>query len=78
MLNGEVGMTEVHACVDPDGRLTEEPTIAKSSGQAHVDAAALALARAGSGHYLPALVDGHPVPQCFLFRVGMGVRPNSR
>lgn len=78
MLNGEVGMAVVHACVDPDGRLTEEPTIAKSSGHSHVDAAALALARAGSDHYLPALEDGRPVPQCFLFHVGMGVPPNSR
>ena len=72
--NGEVGVVGVHTCVGPDGRLTEEPTIASSSGYEHVDGAAIALAKAGSGHYQPATQDGVVVAQCFVFRVKLGMR----
>jgi TonB family protein len=72
--NGEVGVVGIRACVDSDGRLTEEPTIASSSGYEHVDGAAIALAKAGSGHYQPATQDGVAVAQCFFFRVKLGVR----
>jgi outer membrane biosynthesis protein TonB len=71
--NGEVGVVGIRACIGPDGRLTEEPTIASSSGYEHVDGAAIALAKAGSGHYEPAIQNGVAVAQCFLFRVKLGV-----
>jgi hypothetical protein len=42
-----------------------------------LDQAALALATAGSGHYLPATDNGKPVPDCFVYKIWFGP-PNSR
>jgi TonB family protein len=74
--SGEFGRTEVHACVGPDGRLTEAPTIARSSGFPRLDEAALRLATAGSGHYLPATENKQPITQCFVFRVNWPPYPH--
>ena len=63
------GAVDVRACVDPDGRLAERPTVERSSGSEQLDQAALALAEAGSGHYTPAFQEGRAVAGCFRFRV---------
>lgn len=42
---------EVHVCVDGTGKLTQEPRLTRSSGDARFDAAALGIAKAGSGSY---------------------------
>ena len=51
----------MHVCVGPNGKLTEAPTIAQSSGSPRLDEGALKLATAGSGHYQPATEDGKPI-----------------
>jgi TonB family protein len=63
------GTTSVSVCVNDAGRLTSTPTIAQSSGSALLDAGALKLARAGSGHYQPTTEDGRPVSSCYSFRI---------
>jgi TonB family protein len=65
----EQGIATVHVCVDANGRLTEEPTTVEGSGSARLDASALQLAKAGSGHYRPTLEDGKAVNSCYSFRV---------
>jgi TonB family protein len=65
----EIGTAVVSVCVDPRGRLTAAPTLARSSGVGEIDDGALRLARAGSGHYRPTTEDGRPVSSCFAFRV---------
>jgi TonB family protein len=65
----EQGSTGVSVCVNDAGRLTSAPTIAQSSGSARLDAGALKLARAGSGHYQPTTEDGRPVGSCYSFRI---------
>jgi periplasmic protein TonB len=71
---GESGITTVSVCVDGAGRLTGKPTIAATSGSALLDAGALGLARAGSGHYRPTTEDGSPVSACYAFRVRFELR----
>jgi periplasmic protein TonB len=66
---GEEGMSVVHVCVGPNGKLTEAPTIATASGKDRLDQAAIKVATAGSGHFSPALEDGKPVTQCFNFGI---------
>jgi TonB family protein len=66
---GEKGVASVQVCVDGRGRLTANPTIAQSSGSARIDAGALSLAKAGSGHYRATTEDGKAVPSCFAFRI---------
>jgi periplasmic protein TonB len=65
----EKGVATVRVCVDETGRLTTDPAIAQSSGSVRLDAGALKLARAGSGHYRPTMEDGRPVSSCYPFRV---------
>jgi len=65
----EEGSASVQVCVAGNGRLTSDPAIAQSSGSARLDGGALALAKAGSGHYRPATEDGRPVSSCFPFRI---------
>jgi protein TonB len=60
----EQGVVIVHVCVGPDGKLTEEPTVAKSSGSNRLDSGALKLAKAGSGKYVAATEDGKGITQC--------------
>jgi periplasmic protein TonB len=70
----EQGIATVHVCVDGSGRLTGEPTTVESSGSARLDAGALQLAKAGSGHYRPTLEDGKAVNSCYSFRVRFQLR----
>jgi periplasmic protein TonB len=60
----EQGMAIVAVCVDPSGKLTQEPTLAKSSGSARLDDGALKLAKAASGRYKPATEDGKAIAAC--------------
>jgi protein TonB len=64
---GEEGTTVVHACVGTNGRLAEEPTVAKTSGSSRLDEGAMRLAKAG--HYNPGTEDGKPAQLCFDFGI---------
>jgi periplasmic protein TonB len=66
---GAEGAAAVRVCVDPNGRLTADPTIVQSSGSAQLDRGALRLARAGSGRYRPTTANGRPITACYAFRV---------
>lgn len=44
-------LAEVHVCVDDGGKLTQPPQLTRSSGDSGFDAAALSIAKAGSGSY---------------------------
>jgi len=70
----EQGVATVHVCVGPDGKITEEPTVAKSSGSARLDGGAVRLARAGSGKYIAATEDGKAVPGCVNYNVKFQLR----
>jgi TonB family protein len=71
---GDQGLATVTACVDVKGRLTSTPTIAQSSGHPRLDEAALRLAKAGSGYYLPSTEDGRPVSSCYPFGIRFKLR----
>ena len=59
------GATELRVCEDDAGRLTQAPALVRSSGNADLDAAAVKIARAGSGNYRPApTVGGRPASGC--------------
>jgi len=64
---GEEGSAAVRVCIGPNGRLTEEPTVAQSSGSARLDEGAVKLAKAG--RYVAGSADGQPTTDCFSFRV---------
>ncbi len=66
---GEEGTALVHACVGPNGRLVQPPTLAKTSGHSRLDEAAIRLATAASGKYKPATEDGKPISACTTFGV---------
>ena len=66
---GEQGIATVQVCVDAKGRLTSPPITVLGSGSARLDAGALEVARAGSGHYRATTQDGQPVSSCYPFRV---------
>jgi TonB family protein len=68
------GGATVRVCVDESGRLTVAPAIEQPSGNALLDAAALKLARAGSGHYRPTTDDGRAVSSCYPLRVRFQLR----
>lgn len=70
----EQGVASVRVCVDERGRLTGEPVVQGSSGYPRLDGGALALARAGSGHYRSNAEDGRAVPGCFAFAVRFALR----
>ena len=57
----EQGTTTLRVCVNAAGRLTADPVSTQTSGSARLDAAAIRLAKAGSGHYRPSSDDGRPV-----------------
>src|SRR5579863_8217260 len=57
----EQGVAVVAVCVGPDGKLTEAPTIATSSGSPRLDEGAIKLTTAASGKYKPATEDGKPI-----------------
>ncbi|TLZ23949.1 MAG: TonB family protein [Gammaproteobacteria bacterium] len=66
---GERGVASVRVCVDGNGRLSADPTIARSSGSPRLDEGAVRLAKAGSGHYRATTEDGRPVSSCFPFLI---------
>jgi TonB family protein len=66
---GEQGIATVSACVDVRGRLTSDPRIVQSTGSQRLDAGALTLAIAGSGHYRATTENGKPVDSCYAFRI---------
>jgi protein TonB len=70
----EQGVVTVHVCVGPDGKLTEEPAVAKSSGSARLDGGGVKLAKAGSGKYTPATEDGKPISKCINYNVKFQLR----
>jgi TonB family protein len=70
----EQGIATVRVCVDPQGRLTSDPTVSQGSGSARLDEGALKLARAGSGHYRASTQDGQPVNSCYPFRIRFQIR----
>src|SRR5579872_4607276 len=77
---GEQGTVVVRACVDSTGHLSSAPLVARTSGNARLDGAALAFATAASGHYIPATVNGQPISQCFSFAVNFvlaGAQPET-
>lgn len=61
---GQEGVATVAVCVGPDGKLSKEPSVEKSSGTASLDEAALRLVHAGSGRFRPATAEGKPVDSC--------------
>jgi TonB family protein len=66
------GTAEVRVCVDEAGKLSQDPQLVQSSGDPDFDAAALQIARSGSGHYRPARgPGGHPVAGCEQLTVRM-------
>jgi TonB family protein len=71
---GETGVTAIQVCVDSHGRLTADPIIRESSGSARLDAGALALAKAGSGHYRSTTEDGLPVSSCYPYRIRFALK----
>jgi periplasmic protein TonB len=71
---GEEGSANVHVCVGPNGKLTEEPTLAQTSGSSRLDEGALKLAKAASGHYQPGTEDGQPVASCTVFKIKFELR----
>jgi protein TonB len=64
---GEEGIVVVHACVGPNGRLSEEPSVAKTSGSARLDEGGIKLAKAG--RYNPGMEEGKPTTACFNFGI---------
>jgi periplasmic protein TonB len=70
----EQGIATVRVCVDVNGRLTSDPTTVQGSGSARLDAGALQLAKAGSGHYRASTEDGRPINSCYAFRVRFQLR----
>ncbi|MFL6602769.1 MAG: energy transducer TonB [Steroidobacteraceae bacterium] len=67
--SGATGIADVSVCVDEKGRLTAAPAITQTSGSASLDAGALKLAKAGSGHYRATTEDGRPVSSCYPLRI---------
>jgi len=65
----EQGVATVHVCIDGKGKVTEEPTIAQTSGSARLDEGAVKLAKAGSGRYRPTTEDGQPINSCLNFAI---------
>lgn len=60
---------EVRVCVDAAGKLAQDPTVTRSSGDAAFDQAAVKVARSGSGYYRPPTVNGKPVAGCMQLAI---------
>jgi protein TonB len=68
----EQGSVGVRVCIGPGGKLTEAPLVARTSGYARLDEAALKLARAG--HYIAGSIDGVPNIECMQLPVRFHMR----
>ena len=56
---------ELHVCSDVAGKLAQDPTVIRSSGDPGLDEAAVAIAKSGYGYYRPATtLGGKPVSGC--------------
>jgi TonB family protein len=60
---------EVRVCVDAQGRLTGEPKLTRASGDAQFDAAALQVAKSGSGLYRTVGGDGKTAAGCLQLAI---------
>ncbi len=60
---------EVQVCVDADGKLTARPRLTRASGDTQFDAAAVEVAKSGSGLYRAGSVDGKPAAGCLQLTV---------
>ena len=59
------GRVAVRVCADDTGKLTQDPTILRSSGNAGLDEAAVKIAQSGSPYYRAgATLNGKPVSGC--------------
>jgi TonB family protein len=63
------GTTVVRYCVDANGHLSGDPTVERTSGDEDLDGAALALAKAGDDHYVPAYEAGKATAGCAKLNV---------
>lgn len=63
---------EVRVCVDANGKVTEEPKLIRASGDSRFDAAAVNIAKSGSGYYRPANSDGKPIASCVRLAISAG------
>ncbi len=70
----EQGAAVLKVCVDAAGRLMTDPVKEETSGSGRLDAAAVRLAKAGSGQYRPTTEDGHPVPACYPIKIRFQLR----
>jgi hypothetical protein len=70
----EQGATIIQVCVDAAGRLISDPEKTGTSGSGRLDAAAVRLAKAGSGHYRPTTQDGRPVADCYPIKIRFQLR----
>jgi len=70
----EQGAAVLRVCVDEVGRLTADPVKEESSGSGRLDAAAIRLAKAGSGRYRPTTEDGRPVSECYPIKIRFQLR----
>jgi TonB family protein len=70
----EQGAAVLRVCVDAAGRLTSDPVSTESSGSGRLDAAAIKLAKAGTGHYRPTTQDGRPVADCYPIKIRFELR----
>jgi TonB family protein len=62
---GQPNSVTVRVCADEAGRLKEDPTIVRSSGNASLDQAAVRIAASGSAYYRPEISsNGPPVSGC--------------
>lgn len=61
------GVTTVRMCVGPDGRMSQDPSVANSSGNASLDEAALKWAR--RSRWAPGTEDGTAIEFCPQFNV---------
>jgi TonB family protein len=71
------GTASIHYCVDDTGHLSGEPSLKETSGDHDLDGAALALAKAGDGHYLPGYQAGKAVAGCDDFKVRFILRDEA-
>lgn len=59
------GEVELRVCSDAAGKLVQEPSVIHSSGDPGLDAAAVKIAKSGSGNYRPATASaGKPLSGC--------------
>ena len=75
--NHQEGTTAVHVCVSKHGKLTDTPSVAESSGNPVLDAAAIQVATAGDGYYLAATQNGFITSGCGKFRVKFALPPQT-